>query len=75
MDKDHIEECKKIHSLISDDSTEKINLSSLQKLCKDLGENISDEELQEMIDEADKSGIGEVSQDDFIQLMKKINIF
>jgi Ca2+-binding EF-hand superfamily protein len=40
-----------------------------------LGENISDEELQEMIDEADRDGDGEVSQEEFIRIMAKTNLF
>jgi Ca2+-binding EF-hand superfamily protein len=40
-----------------------------------LGENISDEELQEMIDEADRDGDGEVSQAEFIRIMEKTNLF
>ena len=42
---------------------------------QELGESISDEELQEMIDEADRDGDGEVSQDDFIRIMEKTNLF
>jgi hypothetical protein len=42
---------------------------------QELGENITDEELQEMIDEADRDGDGEVSQEDFIRIMEKTNLF
>ena len=41
----------------------------------ELGESITDEELQEMIDEADRDGDGEVSQSDFIRIMEKTNLF
>lgn len=30
---------------------------------------------QEMIDEADKDGDGEVSQEEFLQIMKKTNLY
>merc|ERR1719387_722585 len=38
---------------------------------KELGENLSDEEIQGMLDHADKSNLGYVSKDDFYRLMKK----
>lgn len=31
--------------------------------------------FQEMIDEADKDGDGEVSQEEFLQIMKKTNLY
>jgi len=36
---------------------------------------MSQDELQEMIDEADRSGQGSISEDDFIRIMKKTNLF
>jgi len=35
----------------------------------------SDEELQEMIDEADRDGDGEVNEEEFLRIMKKTNLF
>ena len=31
--------------------------------------------LQEMIDEADRTGDGEVNQDEFLRIMKKTNLY
>ena len=31
--------------------------------------------LQEMIDEADRDGDGEVNEDEFLRIMKKTNLF
>lgn len=73
-DKDHTEEIKKIHANIADDSSQKINFNSLKALCNELGENISDDELKEMIEEADYDKDGEVDENDFFILMKKINV-
>ena len=36
---------------------------------------MSDEELREMIDEADRDGQGKVSQQDFIRIMRKTSLF
>lgn len=44
-------------------------------MARELGETMTDEELQEMIDEADRDGDGEIGEDDFIRIMKKTNLF
>jgi Ca2+-binding EF-hand superfamily protein len=36
---------------------------------------LPDEELQEMIDEADRDGDGEVNEDEFIRIMRKTALF
>ena len=36
---------------------------------------LADEELQEMIDEADRDGDGEVSEEEFFRIMKKSGLF
>ena len=53
------------------EGTDKITLKSLSKICADLGEKISEEELQEMINEADKDQDEEVGEEDFIKIMQK----
>ncbi len=35
----------------------------------------TDEELQEMIDEADRDGDGEISEDEFLRIMKKTSLY
>ena len=52
-----------------------IIISLFLSFLQELGESISDEELTEMIDEADRGSNGEVSQEDFIRIMEKTNLF
>lgn len=73
--RDSKEEMMKAFRLFDDDETGRISFKNLKRVAKDLGEDISDEELQEMIDEADREGTGEVSLDDFMRIMKKTNLF
>ena len=47
----------------------------MKRVAKELGENMTDEELQEMIDEADRDGDGEVSEEEFFRIMKKTSLF
>ena len=51
--------------------TGKVSLRNLKRVAKELCENMTDEELQEMIDEADRDGDGEVSEEEFIRILKK----
>lgn len=73
-DKDHEKEIKKIHGFIADEGSQKISFNSLKALCIELGETISDDEIKEMIEEADYDKDGEVDDQDFFTLMKKINV-
>ena len=75
LNRDPMEEIKKAFKLFDDDNTGKITFKNLKRVAKELGEKITDEELQEMIDEADRDGDGEVSEEDFIRIMKKTNLF
>lgn len=75
MERDPVEEMKKAFRLICEDNHDKITLKSLQKVAKELGENMTVEELNEMIEEADRDGDGEIGEDDFVKIMKKTNLF
>ena len=70
-EKDPEAEMKKAFKILCEEGTDKITLKSLSKICADLGEKINEEELQEMINEADKDQDEEVGEEDFIKLMAK----
>merc|ERR1712166_1264079 len=57
--------------LFDDDETGKISFKNLKRVAQELGENTTDEELQEMIDEADRDGDGEVNEEEFFRIMKR----
>ena len=75
LERDPVEEMKKAFHLICEEGQDKITLKSLQKVAKELGENRTIEELQEMIEEADRDGDGEIGEEDFLKIMKKTNLF
>ena len=74
-DKDPDVEIRKAFKVLCEEGTDKITLKSLSKICTDLGEKIGEEELQEMINEADKDQDDEVGEEDFIKIMQKTGMF
>ena len=75
LERDPVEEMKKAFMLICEEGHDKITLKSLKKTAEELGENMTKEELQEMLEEADRDGDGEIGEEDFIKIMKKTNLF
>ena len=75
QERDPVEEIKKAFKLFDDDDTGKISFRNLKRVARELGENMTDEELQEMIDEADRDGDGEINLEEFMRIMKKTNLF
>jgi centrin-1 len=70
-ERDPREEILKSFHLFDDDKTGKITLKNLKRVARELGETMTDKELQEMIDSADSSGDGAITFDDFFKIMTK----
>merc|ERR1712162_79213 len=64
-EKDSREEIVKAFRLFDDDETGRITFKNLKRVAKELGENMTDEELMEMVDEADRDGDGEINEEEF----------
>lgn len=71
LDRDPSEELLKAFRLFDDDDTGKISLKNLRRVARELGENLPDDELQAMIDEFDRDMDGEISQEEFMAIMKQ----
>ena len=70
-DKESKEGIHRIFELFIDDpNADTITLSSLKKISKELGENMSDEELKDMLERASKNGV-ELTFEEFYDIMTK----
>merc|ERR1711862_66565 len=65
---DTLEDLLKVFKLFDDDKTGTISFKNLKRVCQELGENMTDDELKEMMDWADKDGDGVLNEDEFINL-------
>ncbi|KAJ1883548.1 Calcium-binding component of the spindle pole body (SPB) half-bridge [Coemansia sp. RSA 1722] len=67
--RDPVEEFKKAFKLIDESNTGKITAVSLRRIARELGENISDEEIHAMIEEFDLDNDGCINEEEFLKIM------
>merc|ERR1712216_338084 len=72
--KDGKEEMLKGFALFDDDNTGRISFKNFKRVAKELGENLTDKELEEILAEADADGDGEISQKEFLDVMIKTGL-
>ena len=65
------EEIMNLFKLYDMDKTGKITLQNLKRIAMEIGENITDEELEKMIKEADKDNDGAVGPEDFYRIIRR----
>ncbi|KAJ3042314.1 Centrin-1 [Rhizophlyctis rosea] len=53
----------------------RISASDLRRVADLIGEKLSDDEIREMIEEADRDNDGEVTEEDFVRVMKKTSLW
>ena len=70
-DKNSKEEVYKIFRLFDEDNTGRISFKILKKISNEIGESLNDDELHEMIGEADRTGDGLITFEDFFRVMRK----
>ena len=67
--RDPLDEIRKAFALFDDDHSGKISIKNLRRVARELGETMTDDELQAMIDEFDTDKDGQISEAEFIAIM------
>jgi centrin-1 len=70
-DKDSRANINKIFMLYDDERTGFISVKNLRRVANDLGENVPEEELEELIKRADTDGDGLVSEEEFYTILTR----
>ena len=68
-------ECVKAFGLFDTDGSGSITFEELKRVASELGEAMTEDELQEMLDEADTTGDGTISNEEFMNVMKAQKLF
>lgn len=69
------DEISKVFNLLDLDKTGMITFENLKSISKELNEEITDEELNEMIVEADLDGDFQINKQEFYHIMKKTSLY
>ena len=75
QDRDPMDELDKAFQRFDDDCTDRISFRNLKRVSLELGEQLTDDELKEMLKCADLDKDGEIGKEDFRALMEKADIF
>jgi centrin-1 len=67
------EEIMKIFQLFDEEHTGRITLRNLKRIALEIGDPATEEELREMIAEADRDGDGALNFDEFYRVMRRRN--
>lgn len=73
--RDPQEEMLQCFRIFDNGETGKISFKDLKRVAKELGENMTDEEINEMIEETDQDGDNEICMDEFVRIMKNTTLF
>merc|ERR1711998_616302 len=74
-DKDAMDDMIKAFKLFDADGAGKISFKNLKAVAAELGEAMSDADLQGMMDEADTDGDGAINEEEFLKVMKSVNLY
>ncbi|XP_002737188.1 uncharacterized protein LOC100368683 [Saccoglossus kowalevskii] len=69
------DEIKQGFQMFDFDGTGQLTLDNLKLACKETGVKFTEQELKDMIEEADTNGDNQVDEEDFINVMLKTNLF
>jgi len=71
--RDSQEQVMKVFQLFDKEGSGFINFQSLKHVCQEVNQPMSDQDIRDLIDEADRDHDGRVTADDFYRIMKRRN--
>lgn len=74
-ERDPTDEILRAFKLFDEEGKGRISLRNLKKIARELGENLTEEELQAMIEEFDKDQDGFINEQEFLSIMKQSTVY
>merc|ERR1712224_803629 len=75
LNKDPKDDMIKAFKLFDDDQTGSVSMKNLKRVARETNQTLTDDELQQMLDDADRDGDGVLNEDEWLALMKKLALF
>merc|ERR1711959_414923 len=75
LNKDPKDDMIKAFRLFDDDQTGSVSLKNLKRVAKESNQILDDDELQEMLNDADKDGDGVLNEEEFLTMMKRLALY
>jgi centrin-1 len=72
-ERETVPQLRSAFDLLDEDHTGKISFKNLKSIAQELGETLTDQELKEMISEADTDKDGEISFEEFLALIRTVS--
>merc|ERR550514_40712 len=75
LNKDPKEDMIKAFRLFDDDETGSVSFKNLKRVANETGQTLTDDELQEMLNDADKDEDGVLNEEEFLRMMKRLALY
>jgi centrin-1 len=69
-EREQVDDLRSVFDMIDEDQTGFVSFTNLKRVAAELGETLGDQELRDMLMEADSDNDGELSFDDFVALIR-----
>merc|ERR1711904_308723 len=74
LNKDPKEDMLKAFRLVDDDQTGFVTFKNLKRVAKESNQTLTDDELQEMLTDADKDGDGQLNEKEWLAMMVRLGL-
>merc|ERR1711912_154257 len=75
LNKDPKDDMLKAFRLFDDDQTGTVSFKNIKRVARETNQTLTDDELQEMLNDADKDQDGVLNEEEFLVLTKKLGLY